>query len=165
MERKLKILNQSISDFAAVKSFVYDEEIDLNFNEFPWQFKNSYFKSIEVHHVMEIVDSPKSFMEELYRICELEATVKIHCRYYNSTKQHTILNQKRQISEYSFLPFNRNWRVENNIEEQVNCNFEFTYGYDVGKEWSLRSDEARNFAIKHYCNVVDELIVELIKKN
>lgn len=168
IEKKLKITSQY--NFASAKSFIIDpdnsqEEIELNLNDIRWNLKNSMFSRIEVEHVVESIDSLKNFMEELYRICELEGKIKIKTYYFNSAKQTILLNQKRQISEYTFLPFNRNWRVENKIQDQVNCNFEFTYGFDVGQEWSFRSEDTRNFAIKHYQNVVDELIVDLIKKN
>ena len=165
MSKTLMIINNSVVNFTNLKILASDEQLDFDIESYPWKFKNNSFEKIEISHVLENVKCHKSFLEEIYRVADLDAEIKITSYYYNSIKQHILINQKRKISEYTFLPFNRNWRVENKIADQFHCNFEFTYGYDVTSEWSLRSDEARNFAIKHYNNVPDKLIVTLTKKN
>ena len=46
----------------------------------------------------------------------------------------------------------------------INCDFDFNYGYTLMPDWANRSEEARNFAIRHYMNVVSDIHVTLIKK-
>jgi SAM-dependent methyltransferase len=39
-----------------------------------------------------------------------------------------------------------------------------TYGYDISTEWATRSQEARDFAMKHYTNVINDIHLVLTKR-
>ena len=39
-----------------------------------------------------------------------------------------------------------------------------TYGYDMNAQWATRNEEARNFAITHYWNIVNDIHVVLTKR-
>ena len=108
-------------------------QIKIDINLYPWNFQSAYYDKIEILHVVEIVDSLPRFMEEIYRISKNEAEISLKCFYFNSTQQHTLSNLKRTISEYSFLPFNRNWRIENKIQQQINCEVSIVYSFYVKK--------------------------------
>jgi hypothetical protein len=72
---------------------------------------------------------------------------------------------KRAISEATFLYFNKQWRDTNKLDHyEILSDFDYTYGYDMNLMWANRSDEARNFAVVHYNNVVNDIHVVLTKK-
>jgi hypothetical protein len=72
---------------------------------------------------------------------------------------------KRAISEATFLYYNKQWRDTNKLDHYpIHCDFDYTYGYDINAIWANRSEEARNFAISHYMNVVNDIHVVLTKR-
>ena len=69
------------------------------------------------------------------------------------------------VCENSFLYFNKGWRDVNRLDHyDATCDFDFTYGYVMAQDWAQRSQEARDFAVRQYWNVVADLQVVLTKK-
>ena len=105
------------------------------------------------------------FMDEVYRILKPGGRIKVIAPYYNSMRCWQDPTHKRAISEATFLYFNKQWRETNKLDHYgIQSDFDFVYGYDITPEWANRSEEARNFAIKHYTNVINDIHVTLTKK-
>lgn len=68
------------------------------------------------------------------------------------------------LVEQSFLYFNKNFREQNKIEFNGDCDFDFTYGYTLDPETANKSDEVRAHWIKHFNNAVQDLQVVLTKR-
>ena len=65
----------------------------------------------------------------------------------------------------TFLYYNKQWRIDNKLSHYpIKSNYDFTYGYAFAPHWQTRSEEARNFALIHYINVVTDIQVMLTKK-
>ena len=105
------------------------------------------------------------FMDEVYRILKPGGRIKVIAPYYNNMRCWQDPTHKRAISEATFLYFNKQWRETNKLDHYgIQSDFDFVYGYDITAEWANRSEEARNFAIKHYTNVINDIHVTLTKK-
>jgi hypothetical protein len=69
----------------------------------------------------------------------------------------------RFISENTFLYFNKDWLIANGLEHyDVNCNFRIeSIKYIWNPEWVNRAEAAKEFARKHYINVVSDINIIL----
>jgi predicted SAM-dependent methyltransferase len=111
-------------------------------------------------------DSFIKFMDECYRILKPGGKLTILTPYYSSMRAVQDPTHTRFICEASFMYFNKSWRDENKLSHyNIECDFDFNYGYNVNNMWIPRSEEARNFAFIHYNNVISDIQVVLTKNN
>jgi hypothetical protein len=91
---------------------------------------------------------------------------KITCPYYSSMRCWQDPTHARAISEASFLYLNEQWRKDNKLDHYpVSCDFDFQYAYNIDQQWGQRNVETQGFAIKHYSNAVNDIIVTLTKRS
>ncbi len=139
-----------------------DAVVDLE--QFPWPIESNSAEDIVCSHYVEHTPDLIAFMDEVYRILKPGGKIKIIAPYYTSIRCWQDPTHKRAISDATFLYYNKGWREVNKLDHyKIKCNFDFTYGYDMNSQWASRSDEARNFAITHYWNVVNDIHVVLTK--
>ena len=143
-----------------------DEVVDLG--SYPWtQFADNSASEIVINHYMERVVDLSAFMDEVWRIAEDGAKVTIISSYYTSVRAWADPFTKRAISEATFPFFNKIWRKDNGLESRlIRCDFDMVnYALFFNEPWNQKSEEAKQFAIKHYWNVVADFLVELkVKK-
>ncbi len=132
--------------------------------KFPWPFKDESVDEVKsIHYIEHTLDLIK-FVDEIYRILKPGGKAMFIAPYYSSMRAFQDPTHVRFISEASFLYFNKNWRNQNKLDHyDIKSNFNFSYGYQLFPEWAARSEDSRNFAIKHYWNVVSDIIVTLEK--
>ena len=141
-----------------------DAVVDLT--QFPWPIESDSAEDIVCNHYVEHTPDLIKFMDEVYRILKPGGKIKENSPYYNSVRCWQDPTHLRAISEASFLYFNKQWRDTNKLDHyNIKSDFDYTYGYDMAVEWANRSEEARNFAIKHYMNVINDIHVVLTKRN
>ena len=157
------------------------EEIICNHyvEHIPHDTLNTYIKKIskEVKTFEEFIDKLNKFdenapseglikfMDEVYRILKPGGKIKIISPYYTSMRCWQDPTHVRAINEASWFYFNKNWRDVNKLDHYgVKSDFDFTYGYDISTTWANRNEEAKNFAILHYNNVINDIHVLLTKK-
>lgn len=138
--------------------------------KFPWPFKDESVEEIHSSHFFEHIpqaDRPK-FMEEVHRILIPGGKASFITPYYKSPRAtQDFTHQWPPISEETYLYFNKAWREANKLTHgyySMTCDFDFTYGYAIDGAWTLKSEEARGFAMRHYWNVISDLWVTLIKR-
>ena len=137
----------------------------MNLEQYPWDIPSDSVDEIIISHYVEHVTDLIKFMNELHRIMKKGAKAFIVVPYGKSTRALQDPTHKRSIVEESFLYYNQNWLKTNKLDHYgVTADFDFTYGYSVYPEWQNRSQEAIQFALKHYWNVASDLHVTLIKK-
>lgn len=70
------------------------------------------------------------------------------------------------ICEESYLYWTKEFREVNKLGHYLgDCDFSFTIFYTFqDPSWMTKNEETRNYAIKHYFNVVADLIVDMVKK-
>lgn len=128
----------------------------------PWPFADASVDEARASHYVEHVHDLVGFMNELYRVMKPGAQATIITPYYTSVRAFQDPTHVRFMSEMSYLYFNQEWLKNNGLDHYgITADFDFTYGYAINGDWVTRADEARAFAIRHYWNVVDDLIVTL----
>jgi len=143
------------------------EGVDIvhDLNVYPYPFEDNSVDEIFMSHYIEHVPDLMKFMNELYRILKVGGTMSVIAPYYNSIRCWQDPTHLQPISEATFLYYNKDWRKANKLDHYpITCDFDFSLGYMFAPEWASRSEEAKQFAIKHYTNVVTDLQVNLIKK-
>jgi hypothetical protein len=140
-------------------------DIIADLEQFPWTFaKDNSVDEIFCSHYVEHTPDLIKFMDECWRILKVDGKMTVFAPYYSSIRAWQDPTHKRAISESTFLYFNREWMKQNKLEHYgIKSNFNFSYGYLVSPEWANRSEEARNFAIRNYINVVTDIQVTLTK--
>lgn len=156
-----------------VKTDATDIVHDLE--EYPWPFPDNYADEVLCSHYIEHVKDLIKFIDELWRIMkppyvnekgeEIKSKATMIAPYYSSIRCWQDPTHVRAISEYTFLYFNKNWRVQNKLDHYgIKNDFDFTYGYQMDPAWANRSEEARVFAMKHYINVISDIHVVITKR-
>ena len=140
-------------------------DIIHDLNVYPWPFEDNSVDECFCSHYVEHVDDLMKFFNECYRIMKPEAQMMIISPYYSSVRAMQDPTHKNFISEASFIYYNKDWRVQNKLDHYpITCDFDFTYGYAFNPAWQNRSEDARNFALVHYINVVSDIQVVMKKK-
>jgi predicted SAM-dependent methyltransferase len=140
-----------------------DVVLDLFKPKWPW--KDNSVDAIECLHFIEHVPSLIDFMNECHRILKPGGQMHVIAPYYTSIRCWQDPTHKNAISEVSFMYYNADWRKANKLDHYpITADFDFAYGYAFNPIWQARSDEARQFALAHYWNVVSDIEVTLTKK-
>ncbi len=132
----------------------------------PWSFiPDNCVDEITCSHYIEHVQHQIPFMDELCRIMKQGAKATIVAPYYTSMRAWQDPTHVRAICEASFLYYNKQWRETNKLDHYgIKSDFDFSYGYQLYPDWAARSQEARDFAVKHYWNVISDIYVTLTKR-
>jgi len=140
-----------------------DAVMDLEW--FPWSIESESAEDIICSHYVEHTPDLIAFMDEVYRILIPGGKIKVIAPYYTSIRCWQDPTHKRAISEATFLYFNKAWRDTNRLDHYgIKSDFDFTYGYDIAQDWVSRSQESRDFAMRHYWNVINDIHVVLTKR-
>lgn len=143
------------------------EGVDVvhDLNSFPWPWEDSSVDEIFCKNYIEHIPDLISFMNECGRILKQGSKMILVAPYYSSIRAWQDPTHVRAISEASFLYYNQEWRIQNGLDHYpITCDFDYSFGYAFTPEWGMRSEEARNFAIKHYINVVSDIQVCMTKR-
>lgn len=144
------------------------DSADIVFDLFKpkWTFaKDDSVDALHCSHFFEHVPDMMAFMNECHRILKHGGQLTVISPYYSSVRCWQDPTHKNAISEMSFLYYNKEWRTMNGLEHYpITADFDFTYQYILDPIWALKSEEAKQFAIKHYMNVVSDIWVCLTKK-
>jgi SAM-dependent methyltransferase len=140
-------------------------DIVHDLDKFPWPFEDNSVEEINCSHYLEHTGDLCRFMDECYRILIPGGKMQVVSPYYTSVRCWQDPTHKRAISEMTFMYFNAGWRLSQKLDHYpIRCDFDFTYGYSINAPWNQKAEEARNFAITHYVNVVSDIFVTLTKR-
>jgi hypothetical protein len=168
---------QKVEGFIGIDK-VKTEATDIvwDLESYPWSFvPDNCVDEITISHYVEHVVNLPRFMDEIYRVMKspwvnkegekVNSKVTIVCPYYSSMRAMQDPMHIRPISEASFLYYNKDWRAANKLDHYgIKSDFDYQYGYSLMPEWASRSQEARDFAIRHYMNVITDIYVTMTKK-
>jgi hypothetical protein len=134
----------------------------------PWPFKDGEVTEVWCSHFFEHLSGPErmAFMDELYRVMKPGAQATLITPYWNSMRAiQDPTHAWPPVCEASYLYFNKGWREQNGLQHYpIKCDFDFGYGYALDGDWQVRSQESRQFALKHYNGVVNDLQVVLTRR-
>ena len=140
-----------------------DQVVDLRI--LPWPWASDSVGEVHCSHYIEHIPDLIGFMNELGRVLVPGGKATLIAPYYSSMRAWQDPTHVRAISEASFQYYNKGWRVAQRLDHMpITCDFDFSYAYVITGPWVTRAQEARDFAIRHYINVVDDLIVTLTKR-
>lgn len=138
--------------------------------KFPYPFKDNSIDGAFSSHFLEHLDGEQriKFFNEMYRILKPGAKMKhVHPYYKSSRAVQDPTHKFPSICEDSYLYWNKGWRDMNKLGHYLgDCNFEvesMVYTF-MDQSWLTKNPEQRDYAIKHYFNVVADLIVVQVKK-
>lgn len=143
------------------------EGVDIvhDLEKYPWPIKANSIEEVFSSHVIEHIKDLFKFFDELYRIMKVGAKATFIAPYYSSIRSMQDPSHIRPISEATFLYANKGWRVANKLDHYpVKADFDFAYGYSMDPTWANKAVEARDFAIKHYINVVQDITVTMTRR-
>ncbi len=125
--------------------------------------KDSSVYEVHCSHYIEHVTDLISFMQELHRVLIPGGRATFYAPYYSSIRAYQDPTHKREISENTFLYYNRKWREVNKLTHYpITCDFNIlSTKFLYSNEWKMRSMEAKEYARKHNINVVDDIEVVL----
>ena len=137
-----------------------------NPQSFPWKIKANSIAELTCAGVFEYIPGNLrgKFMDEVYRVLAPDGKATFTVPFWNSAR--AIQDYRYEwppLCEQSFLYFNKGWREANKLKLGLKCDFDFTYGYAWEATTAARSDEARTFNTKHYCNCIDAVQLVLTK--
>lgn len=158
---------EHINHDTIMKDLVESFAISSNYEELRKNFliRVGYIKE-KMRHPFMPSDGLFKFMEEIYRILKPGGKIRIIAPYYASMRAIQDPTHVRSIGEVTFMYFNKDWRILNKLEHYTSttCDFDFVYGYNMQQEFLTKHDDQRNYAMKHYWNVIDDIDVTLTKK-
>jgi hypothetical protein len=132
-----------------------------------WKIKDNSVDEIHCSHYIEHVVDLCHFWSELYRVLKVGGKATIIAPYAKSNRAWQDPTHVRCIVEESFLYLMKNFRELNKLSHYLPKDVDFdvvvTY-HGLSQEWMLKSEDTRNFAIKHYWNVVSDIQGVLTKK-
>lgn len=162
-----------------------DADIIIDLNLYPWipDTFNGSFPPAEIQQNIEIPDSSVfeihcshfiehvvdlvAFMAEIHRILIPGGIITFYAPYYTSIRAWQDPTHRREISENTFLYFSKKWMELNKLTHyNINVDFDtMSTKFLYGQEWRTKSDEAKEWARRHYFNVVDdiEIVMKAIK--
>jgi predicted SAM-dependent methyltransferase len=145
-------------------------DIKHDLTKFPYPFKENSIDIVISSHFLEHLDGEQriKFFNEMYRIMKKGAKMRhIHPYYRSSRAVQDPTHKFPPICENSYLYWNKSWREMNKIGHYLGtCDFEVTgmhYTF-MDNSWTQKNEETRNFAIRHYTEIVADMIVDLIRK-
>jgi len=172
----MKLINQSKLDLACGQNktenyfgidLVAGSKVDavMDLEQFPWSIESESVENIVCNHYVEHTSDLIKFMNEVYRILKPKGEIKIVAPYYTSIRCWQDPTHKRAINESTFLYFNKQWREINNLSHYpIDGDFDYSYAYELNESWVNQSEEIRNFAIKHYNNVINHIHIIMTKR-
>jgi hypothetical protein len=170
------VLNQSMNvnvdkvigvDWASVEGV----DVVHDLTQFPYPFADNSVDVIYTSHFIEHLDGKlrAKFMDECYRMLKVGGKVRhIHPYAYSHRAIQDFTHAWPPICEHSYFYFDRNWREQNKLthgDYDLKSDFDFQIYYSWADQiWPNKSEEARNFATKHYKDVIADLIVDMQKR-
>jgi len=148
-------------DIAAIEGV----DIVHDLNVYPWPIESDSVDEVWCSHYIEHTPDLIKFMNEIYRIMKKDASATFISPYYTSVRCWQDPTHLRAISEATYLYYNKGWREANKLEHYgITADFNISqWAHSWNANWASRSQEAKNFALTHYNNVVDDLWAILIK--
>lgn len=145
--------------------------VDLvwDLTQFPYPFKDNSVDGAFSSHFVEHLDGPQriQFYNEMYRILKMGGKMRhIHPYYKSSRAVQDPTHKFPSICEESYLYWDKNWREANKLGHYLGtCDYEFSIYYTfMDNTWMTKNEETRNHAIRHFFNVVADMIVDMKKR-
>ncbi len=143
-----------------------DKVIDLKKTPWPWQ--DGSVDEIAANYYLPYLTpcARTAFMDECWRVLKKCDKLVVKAPHWSCMRSISDpMFQWPPICETTFLVYNAEWRKANECAHYpIRCDFDFGYGHVIDAETGACNDDYKQFAVKHYANVVLDLIVTLTKR-
>ncbi len=95
----------------------YKADVIHDLNVYPYPFNEDEFEKIDAFHIIEHLDNPLLFLQELYRISKNDVEIIIKCPHFSGNWIHPMHKSAISTKLFDFLD-------KNNPEYYGNVNFE-----------------------------------------
>jgi hypothetical protein len=134
----------------------------------PWPFDDASVEEVHCSHFFEHLTGAERilFMEELHRVMQLGAKAYLITPYWSSMDAvQDPTHQWPPISQASYGYFNKGWRDSVRISHYgIRCDFDVRFELILQRGWQERPPKEQEFAVRHYLNVVRELVAVLTRR-
>ena len=136
---------------------------------YPWPWDDDSVDEIHASHFLEHLSGLERipFFNELWRVMKVGAQATFITPYWASMRAIQDPTHKwPPVCESFYHYLSKEWRTSQELDHYLGltCDFQVQApGYNVGQPWSMRSIEARNFALAYHINVAADLHQVLIK--
>ena len=134
----------------------------------PWPFDNEAVDEVHCAHFFEHLTGAERvvFMSELYRVLKPGAKATLITPYWSSMGAvQDPTHQWPPIAQGSYYYFNKEWREHVRIGHYlIDCDFDLRFEFILQKDWQELPPPQQQFAVRHYLNVVEELIAILTRR-
>ena len=126
---------------------------------------DEFKQGLNAESFLQPKDGFVKFMEEAYRILKPGGKFKVIVPYYANRRAFQDPTHVRFMAETSFGYLNKQWRQFANIPQyDINCDFDMENYYQISNELTLKSEIVRKDMLEHDLNVIDDLIVDMVKR-
>ena len=144
-------------------------DIVCDLDKYQWPFKDNSVDAVYVSHYLEHTKDLIAFMNELYRVMKKGAIAEMVGPYYTSIRCWQDPTHIRALSEGTSLYWSKGWREREKLEHYpLKCDFDVAYIHAINEGWSniwpYMDEVSRDYAVRHYWNVVDDIVFRITKK-
>ena len=155
------------ADFIGVDSIKFDGVDVVADLKQKWPFEDNSVDEARTSHFVEHLTGAERihFFNELYRVLKKDAPCLIIVPHWsNDCAYGDPTHQWPPISEWFFFYLEQKWREANAPHTEYKCNFDWTYGYSLEQDAQTRNPEFQRFGVRHYRNVIREIIGTITKR-
>lgn len=138
-------------------------DIVLDLEEFKWPWPDDSVYEIRCSHFVEHVKELGLFMDNCYRILQPGGILHIFAPYWSHVRAWQDFTHVRAISEITFQYFSIPIIKRAGLGHYpIKCDFDIAQTrFIFESEWADRAEDAKEWARKHYLNVVMDIEVIL----
>lgn len=114
--------------------------------------------------VLERHNNLPDLVDNCYFVLKVGGKATFTSPYFSSALAWAHPSNCRGISEVTLNFADKKWREDNKFDIPLTADFEVQGNFAVDQTLSLRSSEFSNFAMKHYNNTVQAIMLTLIKR-
>lgn len=144
-----------------------DADVIHDLTRFPWPFEDDSVDEGFTSHYVEHTPDLVAFMNEVYRILKPDAMIRIVHPHLRSDRAFQDPTHTRFIPEQTWYYFARDWREAQQLDHYpITTDFGIEQMFYSGfqGDWGSRSEESRRFALNHYWNIAQDLVIDLRKR-
>lgn len=125
---------------------------------------NNEVEEIAGEGILEKIPNLIDFIEECHKLLKPEGTATFTAAHADSTQAWSDPRNIRGITQMSLNFADKTWREQNGVLLDLNCNFEVGCNFAIDLQAAQRSEEAKNFWLSRYNNVIQSVMFTLKKR-
>ena len=133
--------------------------------DWPWA-EGSVDEARSSHFVEHLTGAERvEFFNKLFRVLKPGGKFQLIVPHWsNDCAYGDPTHQWPPMTEWSLYYLNKAWRDQNAPHVGYTCDFDWTYGYSLVEDATMRNAEWQQFAVGRYRNVCRDLIATLTKR-